>query len=1012
MANPIISVIIRARDHASDLIRRIRDQLNDLPNPTIDLNLNGAGEAASSLAGIAKGALIAAVGIGSVTEALGAAKHAFIDYNAELEQTRVAFTSMLHSAAEADKMLSSLQKFAAETPFEMPGVRTAAQQLIAFGYEADEILPTLTALGNAASGLGRGQDGFNHLAFVFGQIRTTGKLMGQDVMQLAQLGVPVKDILAKNLGLAKDELSRIGELGIDADVAIQALIDGMNERFPDMMKKQSETFEGILSNIKDNLGQAFGGIGLGVFEEAKKGLLEIKEITDTFLLNVQQNKNIFDDILPRDLAQKITALWNELQNILSEVKPLIEPLGEALGAVFELSIDKARLLYVALRPIVAVLVEIASIALEAAAALAEFVDFGYEKILSLNDATSETTDAIYSAFGELWESVKQDTVDFCTAAIEIHVGMAVAIAEVIGSIIDAFESVFSSVAETVGSYMETATNYVRGFIEWVNSAIGSLRELIGWVDSAVSALERLSGVQATVSLAGQVGSWFDGIRTKGKVALGSYGFGSRPASKNPDFDVFVPTRTTPSPLKTEREPVSFHGGGGGGGGRSGGGGRGGKSDAEREAERLAARIEKLTEKIQQHLKSVTHDIVNEVGTVYENGMGALTKKLEGMKADIADAASLGIDTKALEGELARYEAIVKEKVTKAWREANEDIANDTALTWAQVNKNAREEAEVAYRIGVLRVEREKENKLKEVALTKDSAEARVVVEKWAAAEIAKLDQQRIESLREVNRKRLELMQQNGDVYALKKYLAENASAQREDLDLKGQQELARAYVKIWNEAHRSVSTYLAGAADQIYGTLSDSLTDFIRGVKSAKDVFRDFGNSVLSMMAKIAAQRLAARWVDGLLSAFGGLGKAAAPAASSFSLGGTSFSYKSSMFGYRSPLADFHFAGGAPMLKMAKGGIVTAPTLAMIGEAGEHEAVIPLNERNLSAIGGGRGNSGNVIINVTNNTGAEVKAEQTGARWDGEQWVVGVVLNAVASDRNGIRSIIKGVATT
>ena len=159
-------------------------------------------------------------------------------------------------------------------------------------------------------------------------------------------------------------------------------------------------------------------------------------------------------------------------------------------------------------------------------------------------------------------------------------------------------------------------------------------------------------------------------------------------------------------------------------------------------------------------------------------------------------------------------------------------------------------------------------------------------------------------------------------------------------------------------------------------------------------------------MAKIAAQRLAARWVDGLLGAFGGIGKAAAPAASSFSLGGTSIGYKSS-------LADFHLAGGAPRLKMfAKGGIVTAPTLAMIGEAGEHEAVIPLNERNLSALGGGRGNSGNITVNVTNNTGSQVKAEQTGARWDGEQWVVGVVLNAVASDRNGIRSIIKGVVTT
>ena len=962
MANPIISVIIQARDHASNLIQHIRDQLNNLPNPTLDLNLNGAGEAASSLAGIAKGALIAAVGIGSVTEALGAAKHAFIDYNAELEQTRVAFTSMLHSAEAADKMLADLQKFAAETPFEMPGVRTAAQQLIAFGYEADEILPTLTALGNAASGLGRGQDGFNHLAFVFGQIRTTGKLMGQDVMQLAQLGVPVKDILAKNLGLAKDELSRIGELGIDADVAIQALIDGMNERFPDMMKKQSETFEGILSNIKDNLGQAFGGIGLGVFEEAKKGLLEVKEITDTFLLNVQQNKNIFEDILPRDLAQKITVLWNELQNILSEFKPLIEPLGEALGALFELSIDKARLLYVGLRPIVAVLVEIASIALEAAAALAEFVDFGYEKILSLNDATSETTAAMYGAFGELWESVKQDTVDFCTAVIEILVGMAVAIGEVIGSIVDAFESVFSSVAETVGSYMETATNYVRGFIEWVNSAIGSLRELIGWVDSAVSALTRLSGVQATVSLAGQVGSWFDGIRTKGKVALNSYGFGSRPASKNPDYDVIVPTATTPSPPKPERDPVSFHGGGGGGGS-----GRGGKSagdrearEAEREAKRLAEHIEKLTEKIQQHVKSVTHDIVNEVGTVYENGMEALTKKLEGMKADIAEAASLGIDTKELEGELARYEAIIKEKVAKAWREANEDIANDTALTWAQVNKNTREEAEVAYRIGVLRVEREKENKLKEVALTKDSAEARVAVERWAAAEIAKLEQARLEAIRKSPQTMLE---------AWRATLEE----QYEHLRDKGAQ---------MKELTDSIYTSMA---DGFTTGFQDVLTDGFDGIARA---FSNMLRNMLNAIVKFLMNQMVTRWLSSILPGFGGGGGGAASA----SVG---------LVGSRS--SGFHF--DLPGLR-ATGGPVSMGKAYIVGERGPEIFRPQQPGRVLNALPAG--GAPNIKIVVNNNTGEKMSARAE-SKLDGKEYITSVFVEAVSTNKGGIRDVIKGV---
>ena len=260
MANKEISVAIRAKDYATAAFEKVRatvssikdqtvrvrahtnaaqsavqsvkDKIAGIRDKVVNVRVNTTGAEAnvagvnSSLTEFATKAGLAAIAVTALQSALSAGKSAFVDYNAELEQTRVAFTSMLGSADQANTMIANLQKFAAETPFEMPGVRDAAQQLLAFGYDANEIIPTLTALGNAASGLGRGQDGFNHLAFVFGQIRTTGQLMGQDVMQLAQLGVPVKDILAKNLGLTKEELARIGEQGIDADIAIKALIDG------------------------------------------------------------------------------------------------------------------------------------------------------------------------------------------------------------------------------------------------------------------------------------------------------------------------------------------------------------------------------------------------------------------------------------------------------------------------------------------------------------------------------------------------------------------------------------------------------------------------------------------------------------------------------------------------------------------------------------------------------------------------------------------------------------------
>ena len=161
---------------------------------------------------------------------------------------------------------------AAKTPFEFSDLAPAAQQLKAFGFEAQNIIPTLTAVGNASAGLGKGAEGLKEISFVLGQIKATGKLMGQDVMQLSQLGIPVKEILAKNLKLTADQLADVGRLGIDADTAIKALTDGMNERFPDMMDKMSQTFNGMMSSMRDDIGIMLGSMGEGIFHSVEDKL--------------------------------------------------------------------------------------------------------------------------------------------------------------------------------------------------------------------------------------------------------------------------------------------------------------------------------------------------------------------------------------------------------------------------------------------------------------------------------------------------------------------------------------------------------------------------------------------------------------------------------------------------------------------------------------------------------------------------------------------------------------------
>jgi len=69
---------------------------------------------------------------------------------ADLDQNRIAFETMLGSADRAQTLLKDIEKFAAATPFEMPGLVNGAKRLIAFGVSAEDVVGKLTNLGNAA----------------------------------------------------------------------------------------------------------------------------------------------------------------------------------------------------------------------------------------------------------------------------------------------------------------------------------------------------------------------------------------------------------------------------------------------------------------------------------------------------------------------------------------------------------------------------------------------------------------------------------------------------------------------------------------------------------------------------------------------------------------------------------------------------------------------------------------------------------------------------------------------
>lgn len=285
---------------------------------------------------------IAAVQLGSVfTGMAGGILNmgiASVQAAAQMRQYEIAFQTMLKSAEAGTQMLRDLQQFAAETPFDVPGVVSAGQQLMAFGFKAEEIIPMLTNLGDAASGLGLGTEGVSRLAYALGQMQTSGKLNAQDMMQLTSAGISAWDMLAQAAGKTVAEMKDLCSKGaIDSKAAVQTIVAGMNEQFGGMMAKTSDEVAGLLANIEETAGNTSAAVGKYLTEAFNiKGILKdvsdrLGEFQQKMQTATEQGKSM-GDVIKECVPAPVIAAIGAFAAVLAVVSvAAVATLGAVLG---------------------------------------------------------------------------------------------------------------------------------------------------------------------------------------------------------------------------------------------------------------------------------------------------------------------------------------------------------------------------------------------------------------------------------------------------------------------------------------------------------------------------------------------------------------------------------------------------------------------------------------------------------------------------------------------------------
>ncbi|WP_315514146.1 tape measure protein [Prevotella histicola] len=252
------------------------------------------------------GGAIAGIGVASVKAA------------ADLETLDTNLGTLLGSMDKGVTLRKELQQYGQSTPYDTEGLANAAKTMLGYGVASERIMPVMKQLGDIAMG---NKDHLNALALAYGQMTASGKVMKQDLNQMANAGFGVNQIAA-SMGVS---VGKFFNLLSDGKVKIEDINKALNDAtsagglFYHSAINSSSTFEGVMSNLGEAAKNTLANIGtslLPAVKDAAQGLVQVFEFLST-------------------AVQALTSPSENLNNTFGSFGGTIALVRDALSTLFE-----------------------------------------------------------------------------------------------------------------------------------------------------------------------------------------------------------------------------------------------------------------------------------------------------------------------------------------------------------------------------------------------------------------------------------------------------------------------------------------------------------------------------------------------------------------------------------------------------------------------------------------------------------------------------------------------------
>lgn len=464
-----------------------------------EINESGFNSGISKLGGIAKkGAGVAVAAVGAVTAALGAGVVAGVKYNASIESYQTSFEVMTGSAEKAAEVIDKLKKVGAETPFELPDLADTTQLLMNYGFSADEAMDKMMMLGDISQG---SAEKMSRIATAYGQMSSAGKVSLEDVKQMIEAGFnPLQEIsesTGESMASLYDRISK-GTISVDEITASMQRATSEGGKYFQSMEKQSQTFSGLISTLKDNAQQLLGE----VVKPISDGLTE--SLLPAAISAIEQLTQGFEENGVSGMIQAAGNIVNGLFTGMMENAPLLISSGMELLNQFWLGIATGlpelivKGFEIVTQLALGIMQNLPQLVTQGSAAITNYVSgllsalpsvlqSGVQMVLRLVDGIINNLPAIVSAAAQaiarFVASIASNLPQILSTGIKIIGELASGLIRAIPNLVGKIPQIISSIKNAFLSvdWLSVGVNIIKGIASGVASAAGQL------VDAAVSA---------------------------------------------------------------------------------------------------------------------------------------------------------------------------------------------------------------------------------------------------------------------------------------------------------------------------------------------------------------------------------------------------------------------------------------------------------------------------------------------------------------------------------------------